>query len=323
MMAAQKKPRVVGIAWAEHSNRLDAISQSLEGRAEKISWLSGRKYLAPMRYFVLGIRTVWRLGRLSPDVVIAQNPPIFCPLFAYFYTRVHGKKLVMDSHSLARDNLSRGFVWRALAGIEAFLMRRTLSNTVIHEAYSSALAGLGISSMVLYDSPPELDVSGRKKAEALRVICPLGGHPDEDIQGMLRVAGAVEGMEVVVTGKWKAPVEHPRVRYAGFLPREEYLKELLGSRAGLCLLQGNQMTLPYVLFEFASAGVPFVVSETTATRVVGDSFLAKDATEATEKLGLMRDDARYASLINEVAALRESLREKSREGLERLRLAVQ
>jgi len=321
-MTIENIQKVVGIAWAEHSNRLDAISEALGGKAEKISWLSGKKYLAPIRYFVLGIRSLWRLERLSPDVVIAQNPPIFCPLFAYLYTKVHRKKLVMDCHSLARDNIGQGFIWRALTSIESFLMRRTFSNTVIHEVYSSILAGSGIRSVVLYDAPPEINISGSKVVKTLIVICPLGGHPDEDVKGILEVAGAVEGIEVVVTGKWKTPIEHPRVKYVGFLPREKYLMELLSSRAGLCLIRGNAMTLPYVLFEFIAAGIPFVVNETPVTRILGHRFLAKNIAQVAEKLEMMKNEEHYAALVSEVVALREVLKGKSEEGFKQLRQAI-
>ncbi|RWX72778.1 MAG: hypothetical protein Metus_1637 [Candidatus Methanosuratincola subterraneus] len=224
----------------------------------------------------------------------------------------------MDCHSLAMDKMKDGFVWRALANLESFLMRHTFSNTVIHETYSLVLAGLGIRSIVLYDSPPEINTSGRKSVKSLRVICPLGGHPDEDIQGILEVAGIVEDLEVVVTGKWKTPIKHPRVKYLGFLPRERYLRELLSSRAGLCLIRGNTMTLPYVLFEFAAAGIPFVINETPVTRVVGQSFLAKNIAQVAEKLEMMKDENYYASLVSEVAALQEVLKGKNKEGLEKL-----
>jgi hypothetical protein len=82
------------------------------------------------------------------------------------------------------------------------------------------------------------------------------------------------------------------------------------------------MTLPSVLFEFASAGLPFVVSETAVTRMVGDRFLARDPAKAAKKLELMKDESHYAALVAEVAALKDSLRAKSREGLEKLHLTT-
>jgi hypothetical protein len=313
-------PKVVGIAWATHSNRLDEIVAGLDGESEKISFLSGRKFLAPIRYLYLGIRTIQILRREGAEVVIAQNPPIFCPYFSHLYTRLYGGKLVVDSHSLAMDRAEESSLWRMISRIERNVLRKSFLNTVINEAYGSVLKEKGIGSLVLYDAPPTMPKAEKElKRDPLRIICPLGGHPDEDTDSLLRLADTASGIELLVTGRWDGAKHHPKINYRGFLPRDEYLRAIATSDIGLCLLKGNEMTLPYVLFEFASAELPFIVTRTRATAELGDAFLVSDEEELKRKVESLKDEQNYMKMVENVRALKETMLRKSREGRDCLR----
>jgi len=314
----RRMAKITGIVWAKHSNRLDEITSSVGGRAVKIALWSGRKWLAPVRYLYLGFKTGRIISREKADVVIAQNPPVFCALFAHWSAKIHGCRLIIDSHSMARDRAGNGLLLWLMDRVERHVMKRAFLNTVIHDGYSKRLSRLGISSLVLLDMPPNFKVEAEKDKRFL-VVCPLGGHPDEDIDSVFRVADAVKGCEIVLTGKVKAARQHPRVNYAGFLPKDAYEKQLLMSKVGLCLLKNNEMTLPYVLFEFASAELPFLVSRTETTEMLGDSFLVGGEEELVRKLTELTDEMNYEVAVGRVRELKKELLRKSNEGRERLR----
>ena len=310
--------RVTGIVWAKHSSRLDEITSSVGGKAIKISLWSGRKWLAPLRYLYLGLKTSKILSKERVEVIIAQNPPVFCALFSHWFAKLHGSRLIIDSHSMVIDRAGNKLLLRLMDGIERHVMKKAFLNTVIHEGYSKKLDSLGIRNLVLLDMPPNFKVEAKKDKRFL-VVCPLGGHPDEDIDSVFRVADAVKGCEIVLTGKVKAARQHPRVNYAGFLPKDAYEKQLLMSKVGLCLLKNNEMTLPYVLFEFASAELPFLVSRTETTEMLGDSFLVGGEEELVRKLTELTDEMNYEVAVGRVRELKKELLRKSNEGRERLR----
>ncbi len=311
-------PKIVGVAWAEHSNRLDWILASLGGKSFKISLLSGKKFLAPFRYLYLGVRTLHLLYREGAEVVIAQNPPIFCALFSYFYVKLHGGKLIVDNHSLSCDRLHKSVLWKFLSWVERATLRRALVNTVIHQGYARKLGELGISCITLYDSPPEFPVNDPPIRSGFEILCPLGGHPDEDVDLLLRLSSAVEDAHITITGKLTKPAHRHNVRYAGFLPREEYLKRLRNAKMGLCLIRDNEMTLPYVLFEFASAELPFLVTRTATTRILDDCFLISDFEELARKVNSLKDKDNYAAAVAKTRVLKETFIAKSKQGIESL-----
>jgi hypothetical protein len=313
--------RVTGIVWAKQSSRLDEITSSVGGKAVKISLWSGRKWLAPLRYLYLGLKTSKILSKERVEVIIAQNPPVFCALFSHWFAKLHGSRLIIDSHSMVIDRDGNKLLLRLMDGIERHVMKKAFLNTVIHDGYSKKLDSLGIRNLVLLDMPPNFKVEAKKDKRFL-VVCPLGGHPDEDIDSVFRVADAVKGCEIVLTGKVKAARQHPRVNYAGFLPKDAYEKQLLMSKVGLCLLKNNEMTLPYVLFEFASAELPFLVSRTETTEMLGDSFLVGGEEELVRKLTELTDEMNYEAAVDRVRELKKELLRKSNEGRERLRKII-
>jgi glycosyltransferase involved in cell wall biosynthesis len=323
-------PRVVCIAWAKRSSRLDEISGSVGGTPIKISLLSGRRFLAPIRYLYLGIRTCSILLGADADVVIAQNPPIFCALSAYIAVR-SGRRLIIDHHSLAGER--NGWLNRAVLGrVEEWLARKALVNTVIHEGYAEVLERMGARSLVLYDAPPVMEVHRRggkdqdKGRKDFTIVCPLGGHPDEEVDSLIEAVERVEGVRLVITGKWASPRDlrdHPNIEYAGFVPSEDYAKIISEADLGVCLLKGNEMTLPYVLFEFASAELPFLVSSTRTTSRLGDTFLVKNSEDLRRRIEGLRYENDYSELWGKTRELKAYFDARSREGREELRKLLQ
>lgn len=84
------------LAWAPFGHRMDELAEIVGGVRVSLTVLYGPRYLAPIRYLALTFWTLLVLFVRAPDVVYAQNPPVFCPLVCLLYARISRRKLVAD-----------------------------------------------------------------------------------------------------------------------------------------------------------------------------------------------------------------------------------
>ena len=87
----------------------------------------------------------------------------------------------------------------------------------------------------------------------------------------------------------------------------------------MCLIRNNEMTLPYVLFEFASAELPFLTTRSKATSFLDDSFVIKCEEELTVKLQNLRDEQKYVEQVERDRVLKENLARRSEEDSKHLK----
>ena len=92
----------------------------------------------------------------------------------------------------------------------------------------------------------------------------------------------------------------------------DYINEVLISRVGICLIRNNEMTLPYVLFEFLSAELPFLMIRRRTTQMIDDSFLVGDEQELMDKLESFKDDREYEEAVEKARALKQTMLEVDR-----------
>ncbi|MEM0100850.1 MAG: hypothetical protein QXM09_06785 [Candidatus Methanomethylicaceae archaeon] len=300
--------RVIGIAWAESSPRLNDIINEIGGQSILISWMRGMKILAPIRYALLAIKTLLLSIRYKPDIIIAQNPPIFCPLSVYVYTKLFKKKFVIDHHSLSI--VKKGLLWKIISLIELWLMKRSLINIVIHEGYEKLCKKIGVNSITIFDAIPEIPHE-RKKLSKFTIISPLGGHPDEDISTLTELAKILknENIRLIITGRIKKN-SNRIIGYVGYLPKDKYVQLLSMSHIGICLIKDNNWTLPYVIFEFIGAQIPFLITKTPVTMLFGDFFLISKKEDILKKLLLFKDQNIYIKSLKLLENLKNILQNK-------------
>src|SRR6185437_10192477 len=68
----------------------------------------------PLRYLLLGARTLRLFVRRQPDVVVVQNPSLMLAAFALVLRRVLRYRLIVDAHNEAVQpfkNRQRWFAW--------------------------------------------------------------------------------------------------------------------------------------------------------------------------------------------------------------------
>ena len=259
-----------------------------------------------------------------PEVVVAQNPPTFCPLVVYLSMKLVNPRgvVVVDSHAMAVEMGRRSALWRLLAVVERFVLKRVSLATVTHEIYLDYLSPLGVDALVFYDAIPEYVCEERVKRYDF--ICPLGGHEDEDVDQVFRVAERFKDARILVTGVVNPSIDLPaNVEYKGFLPKNAYVEALFESRYGLCPIRDNQMTLPHVLFDFMAAGIPFFVNRNRILgKIIAPDFLYSGSDELINKIKRLREESYETRLVEKLGPLKSGFNERSALGRERLLKAI-
>ena len=332
--------KVLSIVWGPFGFRADELAEAVGAARVSITVLYGPRYFAPIRYLVLFFRTLVLLNRTRPDVVYAQNPPVFCPLTCLIYCRMAGARLVVDHHSIWRvKTLGRGVVSRVIGLLETFVARASYANTAPHSFWAKQLSDVGANRvLVVHDfvekNPNQRDEALRRKftEDPLIAISAHGGHPLERVENEAAAVGAVEGVTLLIAGPPAklqgriSQMELPKnVRYVGFLDRQEYEKTKASVDMAVNITD-EPYTLSHVLLEYAASSLPIVSSRQEVVEdFFGDALLYTDSTSvadiaakvrAFKDAGLRREygervSRRYGSIaaahLGELRALRALL----------------
>lgn len=262
-----------------------------------ITLLYGPRYFAPIRYLALFFKTLVILSQKRPDVVYAQNPPVFCPLTCLLYCRFTGSRLVIDHHSIWRvKTLGKGSLSKVVGALEGVVSRAADGNTAPHSHWAEQLTSMGARNvLVVHDfvepNPYPRDEALRREfaSEPLIAIASHGGHPLERIEAEAAGVGMVGSVALLITGP-RAKLEGrlsssalPRnVRYLGFLERETY-ERLKASVDFAINITDEPYTLSHVLLEFAASSLPIISSRQDVLEdFFGDSLLYADSSAPAE-----------------------------------------
>lgn len=288
--------KAIVLLWAPFGFRADELAEVVGAERASITLLYGPRYFAPVRYFALFFRTLLLLAQRRPDVVYAQNPPVFCPLTCLLYCRLSGARLVIDHHSIWRVKTlgGRSPLSKGIGFLERVVARAAEANTAPHALWARMLTEMGARGVLVYhDFVPK---NPRLRDDALRhemgegellAVASHGGHPLERLEveaaavGRARDVGVslvVSGPREKLAGRFAALRLPPNVKYAGFLKREVY--ESLKASADFAInITDEPYTLSHVLFEFAASSLPVVSSRGEVVEgLFGDSLLYSDST---------------------------------------------
>jgi glycosyltransferase involved in cell wall biosynthesis len=291
------------LVWAPFSDRMDELATALDAERKNLSFGYLPRYLAPMKYLLFFVMTQVYLFRKRPDVVYAQNPPVFCPLACVPYCRITRKRLIVDHHNIwsvkvfGSSRLALPF--RALERVLAVFAD---INTVPHDVWRDGLLALSAKRVVtVHDhvdpNPFERSQRVRDRVSPSGVIGIASGHqgyPLERVESEALAAESVTGVTLAMTGP---PARlAPRlgklgtlrnVRYLGYLPKEEY-ERLKASCDFAMNITDEPYTLNHVLFEYAAASLPTISTRREVIEsVFGDALLyvdVSDVASVTEKI---------------------------------------
>lgn len=327
--------KVIALSWAPFGHRMDELSRAVGGVRVSITLLYGPRYFAPLRYLALFIRTLLLLAVESPDVVYAQNPPVFCPLACLLYCRAAGRVLVIDHHSVWRLKTIGGVLGRGIGFLEALVASSAGLNSSPHAVWAKKLRAMGASKvMVVHDfvekNPfaPDRKFRDRYAATPFLVIASHGGHPLEGVEAEVAAASRVDGLTLLVTGppnKLAGRLKNlpANVKYLGLLPMEDYLR--LKASCDLALnITDEPFTLSHVIFEYISSGLPVVSSrQQVVEEAFGDSLAYVRSSSRADVESVLKDlignPARLAELRRKSGSKFQSLQSQSEAELDRLR----
>lgn len=315
---------VLFIVWGPFGFRADELAEAVHAKRVNITILYGPRYYAPIRYLVLFFKTLFLLYQEMPDVVYAQNPPIFCPFTCLLYARLTGKRLVVDHHSIWQVKTVAGPIGRVIGLLERFVAQSASGNTAPHSEWGERLREMsGRRVNVIHDyvpsNPYSRDESIRRKysnAGAI-AIAAHGGHPLEMMETEAAAAARVRGLALLLSGpeeKLSRRLERvrslPNVRYLGFLPREEY-ERLKASCDFAVNVTTEPHTLSHVIFEFAASRLPVITSrQAVVEEIFGDSVQYLDTNNVEEVTAALR---RFTEDSRLLATFRERIVGKHRE----------
>jgi len=320
-------PKVLVILWAPFGFRASELAKELDAQVASITFLYGPRYFAPIRYLVLFFRSMFLLAQTRPDVVYAQNPPIFCPLTCLLYCRLTGARLVIDHHAIwsvktmgGKSPLSRG-----IAFLERAVSRAADASTTPHSMWGRMLVEMGARNVLVYhDFVPKSqrwpdETLKRQMAEGpILAIASHGGHPLERLEVEAAAVGREReaGVSLVISGpteklatRFASLALPPNVKYAGFLKRDVY--ESLKASADFALnITDEPYTLSHVLFEFVANSLPVISSkQPVVEELFGGSLLYSDSTveDVAEKVGQLCSGPARAEWSAKVRAKQEQL----------------
>jgi glycosyltransferase involved in cell wall biosynthesis len=295
--------KVLCLLWGPFGSRLDELAEVFNGKRVSLTLFYGPRYLAPLRYLALFLRTLILLSRESPDIVFAQNPPIFCPLTCLLYCRIARRRLFVDHHSVwTLKTIGGGPIGLVIRTLESVVSASANANTVPHSFWARELASLGAREVsIIHDFVPR---NPFKKDERVReryaagktfVIAAHGGHPLEGLEVEVKAAAGVKALMLVISGppeKLSKRLSHTNlpenVKYVGFLPRSEYDRLKASSDFAVNITQ-EPNTLSHVLLEFAASSLPIISSRQPAVEeVFGDSILYVESSSPEEVQRKMR-----------------------------------
>jgi glycosyltransferase involved in cell wall biosynthesis len=319
--------RALAIAWCHFQPRTVALAEAFGGKAHFISGsrLRGRGFLLPLRYLRDAV-VAWRTLRLDrADVVFAISPPVFSPLVAWLWCRVHGSSLVIDCHTDAFH--SRRWGW-ALP-IHRWLCRRAAAVTLHNDAMFQEAAAWGAPAVLLPDELPDPQLALPVVASAgPRVVVAGSLDAQEPVAEALEAARLLPSVEFLVTGDiGRLPpgmVEGApaNVTFTGWLDYGQFLGNLAAADV-VAAFSLDPHIMNRAAFEAVAVGRPLVLSDHQGLRArFGEASLYCDnAGDAmAEAIQAALDDRERLARLSKLAQVR--LQAGREVGIERLRMIL-
>lgn len=301
--------KIACLAWAQFSDRMDELARALGGERKNMGLGYLPRYLAPFKYLLFFAMTQAYLFRRRPDIVYAQNPPVFCPVACIPYCRTKRKKLVVDHHNIwsvkVFGNSRLALPFRL---VERLLALFADVNTVPHEVWRRALLSMSARSVITVHD--YVDSNPRTRSQSMRDrVSSVGligiasghqGHPLERVEVEALAAESVSGVTLAITGppaRLAQRIEKlgtlRNVRYLGYLPKEEY--EVLKASCDFAMnITDESFTVNHVLFEYAASSLPTISTRKDVIEAVfGDSLLYVDVSNvqsAAKAVGTLAGD---------------------------------
>jgi glycosyltransferase involved in cell wall biosynthesis len=290
-------PEVIALSWFGHRR-----TESLCRRFGWTYWVIETRSRGLIRYLRLAPRTIVRLARKRPQILVVQNPSLVLTALCLVLRPFLRYRLVVDAHNEAVQPYV--FSSGPLFWISRWCLRRANVTIVTNEALAQLVRAVGGTPFVLPDPlpapPPAPAVT--ESHTGFRVVVISTFAADEPLAEILSAASRLEGVaEFSVTGNLRRLRQSLReqassnVTFTGFLPESEYWTLLRTCDVAIdltlkpdCLVCGA--------YEAVAVRRPVVLTDSAASRTwFGDAaiYVHNDADSIESALREVRDRLEY------------------------------
>jgi len=265
------------------------------------------RWRGPLRYLLLGARTVGLLVRRRVRVLLVQNPSLILATLAVLLRAVLGYRLVVDAHNEAVEPFINR--QRFVKSLSRWVIREANLTIVSNRQLAALVNGWGGRSFTLPDPipVPPAPLAACALDGAFNVVLIATHAPDEPVA---QIFDAVRDTDVhlYVTGNPRrmdprvAARAPPNVRFTGFLPDADYWA-LLHSADAIIDLTLMEDCLVSGAYEALAVGTPMLLSNNRASvELFAGAAAFTDNTTADirrglERLRLGRDAMRVAAAV--------------------------
>lgn len=274
-MQTVSEPEAVALTWFAHRR-----TESLCRRFGWSYWVIETRSTGLVRYLRLAPRTILRLARMRPQVLVVQNPSLVLTTLCVLLRPFFRYRLVVDAHNEA----VRPFAFRnaPLLWLSRLCLRRADVTIVTNEALAHVVQAAGGTPFVLPDplpEPPPGPAAGESHA-GLTVAVISTFAADEPLEEIVSAASRLQGAaEFSITGNLRRLRQSLReqasanVKFTGFLAESEYWALLRNCDVVIdltlkpdCLVCGA--------YEAVAVGKPVILTDSTASRAwFGDAAI--------------------------------------------------
>ncbi len=261
------KTTLLVISWARYQPRSVGLARELAGEVcfihhERLARHGGLS--TPVRYLLSSV-TTWRLlASRRPEEVIVITPPVFAPLVAYAWCRLHRRLLYVDCHTDVFDPTS---VWRWTQPIHRWLLPRAAAVFVHTEAAVERVLSWGARGMLVPDDVPSAEeATARSPTPGTTVVVAGSLDDNEPVAETLAAAALLPNYRFRFTGD---PRHLPRalieqapanVVWTGYLAYPQFLGELLAADA-VAVFSTEPGIMNRAAFEAVGLGKALVLSD--------------------------------------------------------------
>lgn len=254
----------------------------------------------PLRYLLLGARTLRLFVRRQPDVVFVQNPSLVLAALALVLRYVLRYRLIVDAHNEAVQPFKNRQRW--VAALSRWVVCGADLTIVTNRHLAEQVVQQGGRPFILSDrvpSPPH--TPAKTLSDRFNVVLVATFDSDEPCT---EVFAAVEGtdIELYVTGNWRkltaaAAVAVPRnVHFTGYLNEQSYWS-LLRAADAIVDLTLKENCLVCGSYEALALAKPMLLSDSPAGReLFGASAVFTDNSSADIRRALSQLRAERSTL---------------------------
>lgn len=265
----------IWITW-ERQRRSIELARAFGAKYYELLKSSDDIPMAPVRYLMLSLKTIFIIFRERPKIIFAQNPSIVLAGILCAVKNIGRYKLVIDRHSNFKleSIKDKKIKWQIFHYLSKYTVK-TADLTIVTNEYLARLVNLwqGIS-YILQDKLPELkEEKSVALAGEINIVFISTFSADEPIEEIIKTADRLDNSWVIyITGNYKGynKIVHAvkllhNVVLTGYLPEKEY-QRLLFSADLVVVLTMQEHTLNCGAYEAISLGKPLVLSDTEAIR---------------------------------------------------------